>query len=227
MRHAAIAFLLFAAIHANATIFVNQIPPQGGGTGRWSKLWVDPTGQNDYDSDAICYEDFVLAQQSTIDHIEWWGDANPGLGFKIEFWRQDPGTVAYQPLAVFRNSGAQPEAAFTSLDYTHNSDLGRTHYNLDLAQGVTLNANDAANPRWFIAIYALDPSAPLLWNWYQGLGGSTRTFQWIRADGNNFHVLGEGRGLVLGGQVVPEPAGLLALAAGVAMFLRKRGKTAG
>jgi hypothetical protein len=220
--------LAVLAIEADAVILVSQVPPQGGGTGRWSKMWVDPFGDNDYDSDAICYEDFVLAQQTTIEHIEWWGDAPPGLGFTIEFWRQDPGTIAYQPLAVFRNAGALAEAEFTTLGYSSNPDLGKWHYSLDLAQGVTLDANNAANPRWFIAIYALDNSAPLLWSWSQGLGGSNRTFQWIRADGNQFHVLGEGRGLVLGGTPIPEPASMLALAFGVltlALMRRRQAPT--
>lgn len=222
MKGATIAVLACLAVASHGVVFTNQIPPNGGGIKRWSKLWIDPTGQNDYDTDAICYEDFTLSQRSSIDHIEWWGDANPNLGFQIEFWRQDPGTSAYQPLAVFRDSGAQPERAFITTSYGITSDHGITHYLLDLANPVVLNANDAGNVRWFIAIIARDSSAPLLWNWAQGLGGSNRTFQWIRADGNNFHSLGEGRALVLSGQVVPEPASIVAVGLGIAALVARR-----
>ncbi len=211
-------------------VFVQQSPAPNGGTLRWSKLWIDPSGQgNDLDTDAICYEDFVLANDSTIDHIEWWGDHNPNLGFQIEFWRQDPGTIAYQPLAVFRGSGAQPEAAWVTTSYGYASDpTGTLHFSLDLPSPVALARNDAGNPRWFIAIIGLTNDAPKIWMWAQGLGGSNRTFQWTRADANNFRVLGEGRAMVLSGTAsVPEPAGASILLLGIwGIRARRRRRTA-
>lgn len=216
--------LAFAA-GANATVFVNQTPAANGGTLRWSKLWIDPFGDNDLDSDAICYEDFVLANDSRIEHLEWWGNLNPNLGFQIEFWKQDPGTIAYQPYAVFRGSGANPEATFTSTDYAFGSDpSGMIHFSWDLPTPVELAKNGASNPRWFIAIIGLTDNAPTIWSWATGVGGSHRTFQWIRADANNFHVLGEGRALLISGtELVPEPVTVAGILAGLgALALRRR-----
>lgn len=208
---------------SQAVTFVSQLPPTGGGVGRWSKLWVDPTGQNNLDGDAICYEDFTLSGPSDINHLEWWGDSNPNHGFQIEFWRQDPGTIAYQPLGVFRDVGAQAEAAFTTTSYVSNPEAGGiTHFSLDLATPVSLGANDPSNPRWFVAIIGLTDVPFLEWNWSQGLGGSNSTFQWIRGDGNSYRILSEGRALVLSGNPVPEPATMGVVLLGLAFLKRKR-----
>ena len=195
-----VALLSTAAL---ADVFTNQQPAPNGGVSRWSQLWQDPGPDgNDLDSDAICWEDFVLAQPSSIDHIEWWGSGACELGFQIEIWRQDPGTVAYQPLAVFDvygNSGVRPEARFVTNSMTATpAPGGLTHFSLNLATPISLPANDASNPRWFIGIIAHTQQPYATWNWAQGLGGSSRTYQWIRGY-HRFFSLGEGRALVLSG----------------------------
>lgn len=224
MKRALIACSLAAlASLGSAVVFVSQTPAQGGGTYRWSKLWLDPTGQNDLDGDAICYEDFHATTPIVINHMEWWGDHNPNKGFQIEYWRQDPGTIAYQPLAVFRDVGAQPEAAFRTTSYTASPDTsGTVHFSLDLPTPVSLAANGGDNPRWFVSIIGLTDVPYLEWNWAQGLGGSNATFQWIRGGGNMFHVLPEGRAMLLSGTSVPEPAALAVLGIGLAAAVRKR-----
>lgn len=231
LRNSGIATLTFAGIGisalSQAVIFVNQTPAQNGGVSRWSKLWVDPTGNNDLDGDSICYEDFTLANPSQINHIEWWGDVIPSQGFQIEFWKQDPGTIAYQPLGVFRGSGAQPETSFKTTSFTTSSDPSNTvHFSLNLAAPVSLAANNAANPRWFIAIIGLTDVPYLQWNWSQGLGGSTRTFQFVRGGheggGDLYRVLPEGRAMLLSGTPVPEPAALAILGLGFASIVWRR-----
>ncbi len=221
-----------------AAVLVSQQPVNGGGVSRWSQLWQDPTpAGNNLDGDAVCWEDLTLSQSTAINHIEWWGGGAWELGFQIEFWRQDPNTVAYQPLAVFDygyygqgNPPVTPESRFVVAPadlVTSGGPSGLTHYVLDLANGVTLAANDVANPRWFIGIIGLTGQAYYTWNWAQGLGGSTRTFQFIRggtlAGGDLFAVMPEGRALVLTDATIPEPASwLLLAAAGVAMVRRRR-----
>lgn len=226
-----LAALALASAGASAfaqVTFVSQLPAASGGTLRWSKLWIDTSGQgNNLDGDAICYEDFTLAAQSQINHLEWWGTGASDQGFRIEFWKQDPGTTAYQPLGVFRESGALPEAAFNTTGYTSGADgSGTTHFSLDLASPVTLAANDASNPRWFVAIVGLTTAPYAEWNWAQGLGGSNRTFQFIRggspAGGDWFTALPEGRALVLSGAPVPEPAAIAALGIGVLALAKRR-----
>jgi hypothetical protein len=190
---------------SQADTMSNQPPASGGGTMRWSKLWVDPSGQgNDLDGDAICYEDFVLTNAAQINHLEWWGDGPPNHGFQIEFWKQDPGTIAYQPYAVFRSLGAQPEKSYTITSYSAVGDpTGTTHYSVNLPTPVTLAANNSSNPRWFVAIIALTDVAYLEWNWAQGIGGSSHTFQFIRggspAGGDWYVVLPEGRSMIVSG----------------------------
>jgi len=198
---------------------VAQTPATNGGISRWSQLWQDPgPGGNDLDSDAICWEDFTLTSGTAITHIEWWGSGVCELGFQIEFWPQDPGTIAYQPLAVFDRapgpSPVTPTARFivTPADYaTNNAPGGSTHFSLDLATPVALAANDSANPRWFIGIIGLTAQAYYTWNWSQGLGGSTRTYQWYRGDANHFRSLGEGRALVLADATPDAPPNLTIL----------------
>lgn len=202
-----IALALLAA-PSLATTLVSQLPPVGGAVLRSSQLWVDPHGDNDLDSDAICWEDFVLSAPATLTHLEWWGNGACELGFDIDFWRQDPGTIAYQPLAVFDVWGpdpspVQPEARFavTPADYTVTAMAdGLFHYVLELPEPVSLGANDAANPRWFLGIIGRTHQPFVTWNWARGNGGSTRTYQWVRGL-HGFRVLPEGRAMTIRGTV--------------------------
>jgi hypothetical protein len=191
---------------ALATVLVSQQPVAG--VGRWSQLWQDPSGQgNDLDGDAVCWEDFTLGAQTSINHLEWWGAGACELGFRIQIWKQDPGTIAYQPIGVFYyggNPNVRPEVTFDTTAFTTSpGPSGLTHYVLNLGTPIVLAANDSANPRWFIAIIGLTQQAYYTWNWAQGTGGSTRTFQFIRGGtaggGNLFTILQEGRALEMEG----------------------------
>jgi len=191
------------ATGAWASVIVTQNPVSGGGVSRWSQLWQDPgPNGNDLDGDSVCWEDFTLAAPTAINHIEWWGQGACELGFRIEFWKQDPGTIAYQPHGVFYYGGdhtVTPLMRFDTTAYTITPGPGGiSHYVLDLAVPVQVPANDATNPRWFISIIGLTHQAFYTWNWAQGTGGSTKTFQFIRGEGPQFRVLPEGRAMVLG-----------------------------
>jgi hypothetical protein len=189
------------------SVIVSQTPVSGGGISRSSQLWQDPgPNGNDLDSDAVCWEDFTLSHPTSISHIEWWGLGACEKGFQLEFWRQDPGTVAYQPLSVFYYGGdhtVHPEPPgflrFTPADYTVSPGPGGiNHYSLDLPTPVSLAANDAANPRWFVGVIGLTQQAYYTWNWAQGIGGSNRTYQFVRGSTRYmFRSLPEGRALLL------------------------------
>ncbi len=145
---------------ASGQVLVSQQPVSGGGVSRWSQIWQDPgPGGNHLDGDAVCWEGFALTGPATINHIEWWGNGACELGFQIEFWRQDPGTNAYQPLVVLAYGGDAsivPELSFRTTAFTTlPGPSGLTHYVLDLVTPVVLTANDAANPRWFVGIIGL------------------------------------------------------------------------
>ncbi len=212
MRAMILVVVFAAASVAVAGDLVNQQPVSGGGVSRWSQLWQDPSGGNNLDGDSVCWEDFVLTAPATINRIEWWGNGACEMGFRIEFWRQDPNTVAYQPLGVFYygyvgqgEPPVQPEPGSinqTTAYTTSGGPGGLTHYTLNLTTPVSLAANNSVNPRWFIAIIGLTQQAYYTWNWAQNVSGSTRTFQFIRGGsaggGNLFRVLPEGRALVLG-----------------------------
>ncbi len=208
-RHSLVGIALACASPALAQtqVLVSQQPATNGGVSRWSQLWQDPgPNGNDLDSDAVCWQDFVLSAPASIDHMEWWGTGACELGFQIEVWRQDPGTFAYQPLGVFYYGGVKtvkPEAKFTTTAYTTTPGPGTLlHHSLDLATPISLPANDASNPRWFIGIIGLTEVPFATWNWSQGLGGSNKSYQFIRGDNIQFHSLPEGRALLLS-QSVP------------------------
>lgn len=105
---------------------------------RASQLWQDP-GPNgdDLDGDAVCWTDFTVNAVTPISHLEWWGTGACEKGFRIEIWKQDPGTIAYQPYGVFYYGGvptAQPLLTFdTTAVVTSPGPNGTTHYVLDLA----------------------------------------------------------------------------------------------
>jgi hypothetical protein len=191
---------------ASADVLVDQVPVTGGGTMRGSQLWQDPSGDgNDLDSDTVCWQDFVLAAPTTIDHVEWWGLGACEIGFRIEIWPQDPGTIAYQPLGVFSYGGSTnpPQPTFT-IDVALASVVqtagpgGIVHYTVDLPTPMALPANTPQNPRWFIGVIGLtaQPYAP--WNWAKGTGGSTKSYRWLHGSGGpSFQVLPEGRALKL------------------------------
>jgi len=235
----AFAVIFVLPCMASGAVIVSQAPVSGGGVSRWSQLWQDPSGNgNNLDGDSVCWEDFTLTQSTAINHIEWWGSGASELGFQIEFWRQDSNTTAYQPLAVFDygyygqgNPPVSPEARFvkTIPEITTSAGPGGlTHYILDLASPVTLAANDAANPRWFIGIIGLTSQAYDQWNWAQGTGGSTQTYQFIRggslAGGDRFAVMPEGRALVLADAGIPEPSTAMLIASGLGLLgvIRRR-----
>lgn len=209
--HLLLASLGVMSAHASASTLASQPPGAGAGVARWSQLWQDPSpAGNDLDSDAICWQDFTLAAPAQITRIEWWGVGACELGFRIEFWPQDPGTIAYQPLAVFDvgpgPSPVQPTARFDTTAYTVTAGPGGTlHYVLDLETPVALAANNSANPRWFVGIIGLTHQAYYTWNWAQGLGGSTRCYQFLRGStvDYSFRVLPEGRALVLADNSAP------------------------
>lgn len=94
--------LLVLTSTVSADLVVNHPAVAGGGVSRASQLWQDPgPNGNDLDGDAVCFADFTLPWRTSIDHIEWWGSGACELGFQIEIWKQDPGTIAYQPVGVF------------------------------------------------------------------------------------------------------------------------------
>ncbi len=200
-RIASFALILMLPNLATAEFLVSQTP--GGGVARWSQLWQDPGPDgNDLDSDAVCWQDFTLTQPKAINHIEWWGGGASELGFQIEFWKQDPNTIAYQPLGLFYYGGLhtiapEPPGFIQALPTISPGPSGLNHYVLDLVSPVNLDANTSVNPRWFVGIVGLTSQPFVTWNWAQGVGGSTRSYQFLRADGRTFRPLPEGRALVL------------------------------
>jgi hypothetical protein len=196
---------------AVAQPLVSRTPVNNGGISRWSQLWQDPgPNGNDLDSDSVCWTEFVLTEPADINHIEWWGAGACELGFRIEFWRQDPNTIAYQPMGLFYYGGdhtVEPQASFdvTPADYTISAGPGTIfHYSLDLDTPITIPANTPTNVRWFISVIGLTHQAYVTWNWSQGLGGMNRTFQFIRGE-HQFRSLGEGRAFLLDTPFVPPP----------------------
>lgn len=233
------ALAVLPASRAAAQLPIVQSPVPGGGVLRASQLWQDPHGDDDLDGDAVLWDDFVLARPTSIGHVEWWGTGASELGFQLEIWRQDPNTIAFQPLGVFYygHHGAgeppvRPEAMLRrpldAITTTVGGD-GMTHYVLDLATPLTLAANDATNPRWFIGIVGLTAQPYAQWQWAQGTGGHGGTFQFVRGGydgGDMFRRFGNDHALVLGtpgtdpgpgpgpGTTVPEPGTLPLLLVG-------------
>lgn len=206
------ASLGLAAGIAAADTFVNSQPVVNG-TMRSSQLWQDPGPDgNDLDGDAVCWTDFTVGQETLIDHIEWWGTGACELGFRIEIWKQDPGTIAYQPYGVFYYGGVDTAESLLTFDTTAYATSpaagGMTHYVLDLPTPLVVPANGGSNPRWFIDIVGLTSVPYAQWKWARGTGASNKSYQFIRGEGPMFWSLGEGRALVLASPSAPCAADL-------------------
>ncbi len=212
MKSKTIIVTTLLAIGANAVAqnYVSQPPLPNGGVFRWSQLWIDPSpAGNDLDSDAICYSGFTLNQNATIKRLDWWGKGAHELGFQLEIWRQDPGTIAYQPLGVFREQGAHPDWELTTNNY-HTEAFGNfLHHWIDLPNPVQLAANNSSNPRWFFSVIANTGVPYATWDWAQATNG-TGTFYWIRGQ-HMFFLVGDPRAFKITGDPVPEPATMVGL----------------
>jgi hypothetical protein len=182
--------LLAAAAFAQAPAYVQPMAPNGGVL-RASQLWIDPTGQNDLDSDAIAWEDFQLPQTATITRVRWWGEAPPALGFMISFFNQDPGTIAVQPDIFAPGSG--PIATDIYTNFTQTSAGGSLYqFEVMLTTPVTCNANT----RYFVSVVGQQPLAFVNWNWAASSSGPNGTFWWLRGAHMYFH-LPESRAVAL------------------------------
>jgi hypothetical protein len=180
---AALALVALAA-SASAQAYVYEQPmAPAGGTLRNSALWIDPTGQNDLDSDAIAWEDFTLTQTATITRLRWWGEAAPGLGFQISFYNQDPNTIAVQPDAFGVGSGPISQADYTS--FTQTSAGGNMYrFDVNLTTPMTFNANT----RYFVSVVGRQPIPYAGWGWASSLSGPNGTFWWSRGLAMFFHL---------------------------------------
>lgn len=209
-----IASALMAGLSASADTLVNSQPVVGG-TMRESHLWKDPgPDENDSDLDTVCWTDFTLTVPRTINHVEWWGTGVCEVGFRIEIWKQDPNTIAYQPLGFFYYGGAIPRPVPTMMIETDAITQsagpgGLTKYSIDLPVPITLPANNAQNVRWFIGVSGLSHEYLAAWKWARGSGGSNATARWLHGSGGPvFQTLGEGRALVIGAEALPCPGDL-------------------
>jgi hypothetical protein len=81
---------------------------------------------------------------------------------------------------------------------------GISHYAADLPTPINLAANSSSNPRWFIGVIAHTHSAFATWNWAQGIGPSSRSYQFVRGSTDYFfRQLPEGHALILADNVQP------------------------
>ncbi len=198
---------------AVADVFVNQVPVSGGGVMRSSQLWQDPSpNEDDLASDAVVWQDFIVNQLTPLTRIEWWGSGASELGFRIEIWKQDPGTIAYQPYGFWFYGGvesAEPLITFDTTAYTVGAGPGGLkHYVLNLNTPIMVPANGGVNPRWFIDIVGLTAIPWAEWKWAKGTGGSNKSYQFLRGDGPIFWALPEGRALLLANDEPPCDADL-------------------
>jgi hypothetical protein len=199
------------ATSAGGAVLLDQQPISG--PMRPSQLWQDPGPDgNDLDGDAVCWTDFTVAELTPISHIEWWGTGACELGFRIEIWKQDPGTVAYQPYGIFYYGGVDSAEPLVTFDTTAAvaglGPNGTLHWVLDLPNPIMVPANSPVNPRWFIDIVGLTAVPYATWNWAKGSDPTPKSYQFIRGEGPQFYSLGEGRALVLGNTLNACPADL-------------------
>ena len=185
-----------AAPAAAQTHLYDQPMAANGGTLRPSQLWIDPTGQNDSDNDAIAWEDFELAQDSIVTHLSWSGDTAPPLGFMVSFFNQDPNTVAVQPDIFALGSHPISEEIYTSFSQVP---LGNNLYRFDIDLVAPLTF--LANTRYFVSVVGRTTLPYVSWYWAASSTGPNGTFWWQRGLHMYFH-LPESRAMYLDGTIV-------------------------
>ncbi|MEZ6015703.1 MAG: hypothetical protein R3F49_11350 [Planctomycetota bacterium] len=163
----------------------------GGGILRSSQLWIDPSGQNDLDSDAIAWEDFELPVAATITKVRWWGQVAPSLGFRISFFHQDPNTVAVQP-DMFA-AGSHPIQQAEYMNFTQVA-AGGGMYRFEATLVAPLQFD--AHTRYFVSVVGRTPIAYATWGWASSPVGVHGTFWWQRGAHMFFH-LGDERAVAL------------------------------
>ncbi|MBK7642255.1 MAG: hypothetical protein IPJ19_04285 [Planctomycetes bacterium] len=171
---AALSLLATTSFAQQGPAYVQPMSPNGG-TLRPSQFWIDPTGQNDLDSDAIAWENFTLTQTTTITTVRWWGEAPPALGFEISFFNQDPNTTACQP-DIFA-AGSAPLLQELHSTFSQSSAGGALYqFEVQLNSPITFQANT----RYFVSVLGQQPIAFAYWNWAQSPAGTNGTFWWQR-----------------------------------------------
>lgn len=189
---AVLAAFLSVPLFAQTPSYVQPMAANGG-TLRPSQYWIDPTGQNDYDTDAQAWEDFTLPQTTTITRVRWWGEAAPSLGFAVGFYYQDPNTIAVQP-DIFR-AGWTPVYLHVFPTVTQTS-VGGSMYQFDVT--LTTPVTFQANTRYFVSVVGQMPTAGPYWQWASSPTGTNGTFWWQRGLHMYFH-LGDNRAVALAG----------------------------
>ncbi len=179
-----------ASCSAAQTVVFDQ-PLVANGVSRPSQLWMDPSKQNDLDSDAIAYEDFRVDRDTAITRVRFWGEVMPAQGFLIEFHNQDPNTIASQP-DLFRPQSeplleeVHPQPALVA------SGGGWVQYEVVLTEPVPVTAGT----RYFVAVIGLEPIPWADWRWAQGGAVNTGTFYWSRG-AHTYYQMPENRALTL------------------------------
>jgi hypothetical protein len=197
--HTLAAFVLLALpALAQVTVYDQPLAPNGG-VQRPSQLWIDPAGLNDYDTDAIVYEDVTPTQDVTISRVRFVGEPAPSLGFELRFFHQDPGTIAVQPDMFRPGSGPFAQGIYTTFAQSPASG-GLSQIEVTLAAPLTF----AANVRTFVAVIGRTPIAGAVWRWAQGNGGANGCFYWQRGASAQYVHLGDDRALALVSDFVPQ-----------------------
>jgi hypothetical protein len=186
---------------ADSSLYVQPMSPNGG-TLRASQLWIDPSGDNALDSDAIAWENFTLTATSTITRVRWWGQALPPLGFTVGFFNQDPNTIAMQPDIFAPGSGHISQEYFAA-PQVQSAGGGMYQFTVDLATPIAIQANT----RYFVSVVGQTPIPFAEWRWAQGAGSNSGTFWWSRGAHMYFH-LSDDRAVDLFG--TPGPSQLMA-----------------
>ena len=182
---AGVVLLSSAGAPATADIVLSQPMVSGGGVMRTSSLWVDPTGQNDSDTDSIAWASFTLPVAGTVSEVRWWGEAPPSLGFDISFHNQDPNTTASQPDIFRPESHPIGHQTFPTV----SSSPAGTRYMMSVQLATPLHFE--AGIRYFVSVVGLTPNPWPNWSWAQSLTG-TGTFWWVRGN-HMYYGLGDSR----------------------------------